>query len=92
MSDLLPILAIESSGELCSVCIMEDENTFWEVNAKKKYIHSEKIFLMIDSLFNLADLKVPDLKSIAVSMGPGSFIQTWYMAGAIPLGLAILTV
>jgi tRNA threonylcarbamoyladenosine biosynthesis protein TsaB len=52
---------------------MEDENTFWEVNAKKKYIHSEKIFLMIDSLFNLADLKVPDLNSIAVSMGPGSF-------------------
>ncbi len=67
------MLAIESSGELCSVCIMEDESIFWESNAKKKYIHSEKIFLMIDSVFNLADLKVADIKSIAVSMGPGSF-------------------
>jgi tRNA threonylcarbamoyladenosine biosynthesis protein TsaB len=73
MNELLPLLAIESSGELCSVCIMEEENTFWESNAKKKYIHSEKIFLMIDSVFNLSDLKVKDLKSIAVSMGPGSF-------------------
>jgi tRNA threonylcarbamoyladenosine biosynthesis protein TsaB len=52
---------------------MEDENTYWESNARKKYIHSEKIFLMIDSVFNLSDLKVGDLKSIAVSMGPGSF-------------------
>lgn len=73
MNKLLPLLAIESSGELCSVCIMEDENTFWESNAQKKYIHSEKIFLMIDSVFNLSDLKIRDLNSIAVSMGPGSF-------------------
>lgn len=73
MNELLPILAVESSGELCSVCIMEDENTFWEINARKKYIHSEKIFSMIDSVFNLSGIKVNDLKSIAVSMGPGSF-------------------
>jgi tRNA threonylcarbamoyladenosine biosynthesis protein TsaB len=73
MNKLLPMLAVESSGELCSICIMEDENTFWEINARKKYIHSEKIFSMIDSVFNLSDLKVNDLKSIAVSMGPGSF-------------------
>lgn len=73
MNRLLPILAVESSGELCSICIMEDKNIFWEINARKKYIHSEKIFSMIDSVFNLSDLKVNDLKSIAVSMGPGSF-------------------
>ena len=73
MNELLPLLAVESSGELCSISIMEDENTFWEINAKKKYIHSEKIFSMIDSVFNLSDLNVRDLKSVAVSMGPGSF-------------------
>jgi len=73
MDEFLPILAVESSGELCSICIMEDENAFWEINAKKKYIHSEKIFSMIDSVFSLSGLKVNDLKSIAVSMGPGSF-------------------
>lgn len=73
MSDLFPILAIESSGELCSVCIMENPDVFYEINARKKYIHSEKIFSMIDSVFKISDLKVGDLNSVAVSMGPGSF-------------------
>ncbi|MBU0559089.1 MAG: tRNA (adenosine(37)-N6)-threonylcarbamoyltransferase complex dimerization subunit type 1 TsaB [Bacteroidetes bacterium] len=73
VSNIFPILAIETSGELCSVAVLIDINTFSEMNVQKKHIHSEKIFSIIDSVLKESDLAVSDLKSIAVSMGPGSF-------------------
>lgn len=68
-----PILAIETSDELCSAAVMLDENSFAEFNFKKKFVHSEKLMPMIADLLKQAELSVSELTAIAISLGPGSF-------------------
>jgi len=73
MKELLPILAIETSDELCSVAVMLSEDSYAEINFQKKFVHSEKLLPMISDLLKNADLKLADVNTLAVSMGPGSF-------------------
>ncbi len=69
----LPILAIETSGELCSVALLNENDVLFEINIKKKNVHSEMIFRLISEALELSSLSVDDLKAVAVSSGPGSF-------------------
>lgn len=73
MKDNLPILAIESSDELCSVSIMVNETTFVESSIKQKHVHSEKLIALVEQTLKLADIQLNEIKTIAVSEGPGSF-------------------
>ena len=73
MLEFKPILSIETSDELCSTAVMLSDNSFAEINFQKKFVHSEKLMPMISDLLKNADLKLDDIGSIAVSMGPGSF-------------------
>ncbi len=73
MNSHLPILAVETSGELCSVSVLLDENNFVELNYLQKHIHSQKLFDMIDSILKISNIELKQLHSIAVSIGPGSF-------------------
>lgn len=70
---MLPLLAIETSGELCSVAVMLSKNNFAEANIKQKNIHSEKLMDMVNYTLGMINLKTNDLNTIAVSTGPGSF-------------------
>ena len=69
----LPVLSIETSGELCSVAVYRDEKTYSEVNILKKHINSQKLFSAIDQAIGNFDITRGDIKAIAVSIGPGSF-------------------
>lgn len=73
MNKILPILGIETSGDLCSVAIMINEKSFYEVNILEKHVHSKKILELINLLLKEASLELKQLSHIAVSMGPGSF-------------------
>lgn len=73
MNEMFPILAIETSDDLCSAAVMIDENKFAEQNIKAKHVHSEKLVTMIDSVVKSVDLQISDINTIAVSEGPGSF-------------------
>lgn len=73
MNEMFPILAIETSDELCSAAVLIDENRFAEQNIQAKHVHSEKLVVMIDSVVKSVDLQINDLRTIAVSEGPGSF-------------------
>lgn len=73
MNELLPLLAIETSGELCSAALMLDEHSFVEMNFLQKHIHSKKIISMIDSVLTNGEKDIKDVRAIAVSAGPGSF-------------------
>lgn len=73
MKDKLPILAIETSDELCSVALMIDEVTFAETSIKKKHIHSEKLISLIEQTLKISEIELKDISTIAVSEGPGSF-------------------
>lgn len=73
MNTGLPILGIETSGELCSVALMVNEKNFYQFNILEKHIHSKKIINLIDLLLKEADIELAKLSHIAVSIGPGSF-------------------
>ncbi len=73
MADSLPIIGIETSGELCSVALMIDGKSFVEVNYLQKHIHSEKLIEMVETVLQHSKMELNRTKSIAVSIGPGSF-------------------
>lgn len=73
MSKLFPLLAIETTGEMCSVAVLSDEKVFVELNHLQKHIHSQKLVDMIDIALTQSSLKLNEMKAVAVSMGPGSF-------------------
>ncbi|MCW8849731.1 MAG: tRNA (adenosine(37)-N6)-threonylcarbamoyltransferase complex dimerization subunit type 1 TsaB [Melioribacteraceae bacterium] len=67
------ILAIETSGELCSVAISFGINKYDERTILMKHIHSEKLIPMIDELFRANKTNAAELDCLSVSIGPGSF-------------------
>jgi tRNA threonylcarbamoyladenosine biosynthesis protein TsaB len=73
MSELLPILSIETSDDLCSTAVILDEKTYAEQNIKAKHVHSEKLVLMIQDTLKSVNLDIDKIKTIAISEGPGSF-------------------
>ena len=70
---ILPLLSLETSGDLCSVALKLNENDYYQNSVKQKYVHSEKIMIMIDRLFETSGIGLSDAAAIAVSIGPGSF-------------------
>ncbi|MBN1300368.1 MAG: tRNA (adenosine(37)-N6)-threonylcarbamoyltransferase complex dimerization subunit type 1 TsaB [Melioribacteraceae bacterium] len=73
MNNRTPILALETSGELCSAAVLLNENNYSEVTIKQKHVHSRKLFAVIDQSLQNCSVNKRDIKSIAVSIGPGSF-------------------
>ncbi|NOX17627.1 MAG: tRNA (adenosine(37)-N6)-threonylcarbamoyltransferase complex dimerization subunit type 1 TsaB [Chlorobi bacterium] len=70
---MAPILAIETSGDLCSVALLKDENVYYEINANEKNIHSEILFKLVDNVLAKSGVTLNEVKTLAVSNGPGSF-------------------
>jgi tRNA threonylcarbamoyladenosine biosynthesis protein TsaB len=73
MTEEKPILAIETSENLCGACIYFSDDKYFESNVQLKNIHSEKIYEGIEYVINSAEIQIKDLSHIAVSSGPGSF-------------------
>ena len=68
-----PILAFETSENICGVCIYFSDEKYFSSAVNLKHSHSEMIFEITDCLFKLAGIQPADLVAIAVSEGPGSF-------------------
>lgn len=73
MNNIFPLLAIETSDSVCGVCIYFNEEKFFASKLVLKHSHAEKLFEVINSVLSMASIKQNELKSIAVSNGPGSF-------------------
>jgi tRNA threonylcarbamoyladenosine biosynthesis protein TsaB len=73
MSEFLPLLAIETSDNICSACIYFNAEKYFSSKVILKHSHSEKIFDVIDSVIAQSGISKNDIRSIAVSAGPGSF-------------------
>lgn len=73
MNDSKPILAIETSQSLCSICLYFSDVMFYEMNINLKNTHAEKLFETIDFVLKSSGVYAKDLDAIAVSAGPGSF-------------------
>lgn len=73
MNKITPILAIETSGKLCGVCVYKSKDEYYSSKILLSNSHSEKIFGLIQKTLSESDLTITEINSIAVSNGPGSF-------------------
>lgn len=67
------ILNIESSGEICSVCISREAEILSLKESVKPFQHTEQITLLIDACCKEAGIKLKDLDAVGISSGPGSY-------------------
>jgi tRNA threonylcarbamoyladenosine biosynthesis protein TsaB len=73
MNELLPLLAIETSDNICGACVYYNDLKYFSSKIILDHAHSEKLFEVIESVIHQAKIVKSDLKLIAVSSGPGSF-------------------
>lgn len=71
---MTPILCIETSTKVCSVCIA-DENSILAIaeDNEEEYTHAEKLNVLIAEVIKLTGFEFLELKAIAISEGPGSY-------------------
>lgn len=67
------ILSIETSTAMCSVALHERGALLALAEIKEPGAHAEKLLLLVDEVFEKAELSFGDLDAVAVSQGPGSY-------------------
>ena len=86
----MKILALDSSGLVASVAVMEDDNLLAEYTMNYKKTHSQTLLPMLDEMSKMIDLDLNTVNAIAVAGGPGSFTGLRIgSATAKGLGLAL---
>lgn len=84
------ILALDSSGLVATVAILEDEQTIAEYTVNYKKTHSQTLLPMLDEIVQMTELDLASVDAIAVAGGPGSFTGLRIgSATAKGLGLAL---
>ena len=84
------ILALDSSGLVATVAILEDEQMIAEYTVNYKKTHSQTLLPMLDEIVKMTEFDLSSIDAIAVAGGPGSF--TGLRIGAATakgLGLAL---
>lgn len=69
----MKILAIDTSNEICSVAITEDNKLIQEIHSDETRQHSINLMPMIKKALERADLTLNDIKLLGCGIGPGSF-------------------
>lgn len=84
------ILALDSSGLVATVAILEDEQTIAEYTVNYKKTHSQTLLPMLDEIVKMTEFDLATIDGIAVAGGPGSFTGLRIgSATAKGLGLAL---
>lgn len=73
----MKILALDSSGLVASVAVVEDDgvngNLLAEYTVNYKKTHSQTLLPMLDEIVKMIELDLSTIDAIAVAAGPGSF-------------------
>lgn len=67
------ILALDSSGLVAAVAVVEEEQTIAEYTVNYKKTHSQTLLPMLDEVVKMTELDMSTIDAIAISGGPGSF-------------------
>lgn len=70
---MIRILSIETSGNICSVSVSNDNEIINEQNIYLFNKHDKLLAEMIRRSLNDVDLEIKNLDAVAISAGPGSF-------------------
>ena len=86
----MKLLAIDSSGLVASVAVIEEETLVAEYTMNYKKTHSQTLLPMLEEIKKSIDLDLNSIDAIAVAAGPGSFTGLRIgSATAKGLGLAL---
>lgn len=69
----MKILALDSSGLVASVAVLEEESCIAEYTINYKKTHSQTLLPMLEEISNMIELELNTIDAIAVAAGPGSF-------------------
>ncbi len=69
----MKILALDTTGLVASVALVDDEKTIAEFTTNYKKTHSQTIMPMLEQLKDMVELDLNDIDYIACACGPGSF-------------------
>lgn len=67
------ILAIDTTGNVCSVCLSNDQKIISESYLNNQKTHSEGLMPMVDFVLKSAGAEIADISLFACVTGPGSF-------------------
>ena len=86
----MKVLALDSSGIVASVAVLEDDVLLAEDTVNYKKTHSQTLLPMLDEVAKMTELDMSSVDAIAVAAGPGSFTGLRIgSATAKGLGLAL---
>ncbi|MCC8169079.1 MAG: tRNA (adenosine(37)-N6)-threonylcarbamoyltransferase complex dimerization subunit type 1 TsaB [Oscillospiraceae bacterium] len=69
----MKVLAVDTSANVATAAVVEDDVLLGEYILNHKKTHSQKIMVMIEELMRDLELTVGDIDLFAVANGPGSF-------------------
>lgn len=69
----MKILALDSSGLVASIAIVENDKLIAEYTIQYKKTHSQTLLPMLDEITKMVELDMSTIDAIAVASGPGSF-------------------
>ena len=69
----MKVLCIDTSSNLCSVAILEDNNLINKLELNNGLTHSETLLPLIKELLDKNNLSLKDIDLIVSDIGPGSF-------------------
>lgn len=69
----MKILALDSSGLVATVAVLENDILLAEYTVNYKKTHSQTLLPMLEKVKEMIDLDMQSLDAIAVAKGPGSF-------------------
>ena len=69
----MKVLALDTSGLVATVAIMEDEKMLAEYTVQYKKTHSQTLLPMIREIVSMTETDLGQVDAIAVAGGPGSF-------------------
>lgn len=67
------ILSLETATSVCSVALHERGRLIALMELHQDNVHSQKLMLLVEDIFDKAGLKPSDLSAVSVSSGPGSY-------------------
>ena len=69
----MKILTIDTSSEVCSVALLEDDKLIDKNELDNGKTHSETLMVLIDELFKRNNVDIKDINLFGCDVGPGSF-------------------
>jgi len=69
----MKILGIDTSSDICSVCLTEDTSVIKELHLNNGKTHSENLVPLMKELMDFCKIDFKDIDLIAINKGPGSF-------------------